>query len=455
VPATDVTASVTPELRRVWDAVRAELRAEVTEVTFHIWLEPLTPAALAGGALFVRAPEHVRTWVEERFHSLISDAATRGAGIARVEIVDHDWEPPAQPDPRVSSEPHASGLNPRYTFDQFVICDGNRLGHAAALSVAEMPAQAYNPLFIHGRPGLGKTHLLHAIGNYVQSYGGGLTVRYATVEEFTSGFVKAVRTNETGAFRERFRGADVLLVDDVQFLAEKLRTEEEFFHTFNALYDAGSQLVVTSDRRPRDIERLADRLRERFEHGLIAELEAPDFDARMAILRKRARLDALDGVDEDTLAEVARHVTSSVRQLEGALIRVVAYASLRGARPEPALAREVLHRLHPLAERTPHVHTVAEIQSAAAEAFGVTRDEMLARDRTPRVAFARQVAMYLARELTDETLPAIGRRFGGRNHTTVLHAHKRISQEMRRDTETLDAVESLRRRLDEPEADRQ
>jgi chromosomal replication initiator protein len=456
VPEADSSGSISPELAQIWDEVRAALRTDVTEVTFHIWLEPLRPAAFEGGTLYVRAPEHVRTWVEERFHGLISDAARRALSIARVEIVDHDWEPavPA-PDTRPAGGARgagASGLNPRYTFDQFVICDANRLAHAAALAVAEMPGQAYNPLFIHGRPGLGKTHLLHAIGNYVQSYGGGLTVRYATVEEFTSGYVTAVRTKEMSAFRERFRDADILLVDDVQFLAEKLKTEEEFFHTFNALYDTGSQLVVTSDRRPRDIDQLAARLRERFEHGLIAELEVPDLPARMAILRKRAKLDALDAVPDETLTEVASHVTTSVRQLEGALIRVVAYASLRGDKATPDLAREVLERLHPSAAR--RQTTVDDIQVAAAEAFDITKDELLARGRTPRVAFARQVAMYLSRELTAETLPAIGRHFGGRNHTTVLHAHKRIAQEMSEDSATLDAVESLRRRLDETEADR-
>jgi chromosomal replication initiator protein len=452
VPADDPSPAASADLAQLWGAVRHEMRAEVTEVTFHIWLEPLTPAALEAGVLHIRAPEHVRTWVEERFHLLIARAAKRAAGVHSVQIVDHDWERPDGGDERGPDEGGA-GLHPRYTFDQFVICDGNRLGHAAALSVAEMPAQAYNPLFIHGKPGLGKTHLLHAIGNYVQAYGGGLTVRYATVEEFTAGFVRAVRSGDTGAFRERFRGADVLLVDDVQFLAEKLRTEEEFFHTFNALYDSGSQLVVTSDRRPRDIEALAARLRERFEHGLIAELEPPDFEARMAILRKRARLDGLAGVGDETLAEVAAHVTASVRTLEGALVRVVAYASLRGQKPSAELAREVLERLHPR-EEPARARTVNDIQVAAAEAFGVSHEELLARDRTPRVALARQVAMYLARELTEETLPAIGRRFGGRNHTTVLHAHKRISAEMVQDGETLAAVESLRRRLTRTEDDR-
>jgi chromosomal replication initiator protein len=452
VPEFDDQPDSSAQLAQVWDAVRRELRTEVTEVTFHIWLEPLEPAARAAGVLYVRAPEHVRTWVEERFQPLLSGAALRAASIPRVEVVDHDWQPPEHA--AAPAQATGGGLNPRYTFDQFVIGDGNRLAHAAALSVAEMPAQAYNPLFIHGKPGLGKTHLLHAIGNYVQAYGGGLSVRYVTVEEFTAGFVRAIRAGDTSPFRERFRDVDVLLVDDVQFLAEKLKTEEEFFHTFNALYDSGSQLVVTSDRRPRDIERLEQRLRERFEHGLIAELEPPCFDARMAILKKRARLDDLHGVPEETLAEVAQHVEASVRTLEGALIRVVAYASLRGAAPSPDLAREVLERLHPRAHAA-HDHTVDEIQDAAAQAFGVSREELLARDRTPRVAFARQVAMYLAREMTSETLPAIGRRFGGRNHTTVLHAHKRIARDMAHDRETLDAVESLRRRLDEREDDRQ
>jgi chromosomal replication initiator protein len=443
------------ELASVWDAVQRELRAEVTEVTFHIWLQPLEAAALLGGILYVRAPEHIRTWVDERFRPLLRTAVERGGSAAGVEVVDAEWEPPklATPPPSAGTSRTATGLNPRYTFDAFVICDGNRLGHAAALAVAEMPAQAYNPLFIHGRPGLGKTHLLHAIGNYVQSYGDGLTVRYATVEEFTAAFVKAMRNKDTREFRERFRGADVLLVDDIQFLAEKMRTEEEFFHTFNALYEAGSQLVITSDRKPRDIGVLEARLQERFEHGLVAELEPPDFEARMAILRKRARIDSLQEVADETLAEVARHVNASVRSLEGALIRVVAYASLRDERATPTLARQVLEHLYPrTAEET--AWTIEQIQDAAATLFGVTRDELLAKNRTPRIAFARQVAMYVAREVTDQTLPAIGRGFGGRNHTTVLHAHRRIAAEMVNDQHTLEAVDALRARLDEQSADR-
>jgi chromosomal replication initiator protein len=447
------------ELASVWDSVQRELRAQVTEVTFHIWLRPLEPAALLGDTLYVRAPEHIRTWVEERFRPLLVAATKRiGSTIRGVEVVESEWQAPATDNRARSSalaeeQRSSTGLNPRYTFEQFVICDGNRLGHAAALAVAEMPAQAYNPLFIHGRPGLGKTHLLHAIGNYVQAYGDGLVVRYATVEEFTAAFVKAMRSKDTRDFRERFRDADVLLIDDIQFLAEKLKTEEEFFHTFNALYEAGSQLVITSDRKPRDIGVLETRLQERFEHGLVAELEPPDFEARMAILRKRARIDSLQEVADETLAEVAGYVNASVRSLEGALIRVIAYASLRGELATPKLARQVLERLYPHGDKN-EACTLEQIQDAAADVFGVSRAELLARDRTPRVSRARQVAMYVARELTDETLPAIGRGFGGRNHTTVLHAHRRVTADMAHDQHTLQAVDALRARLGERSADR-
>jgi chromosomal replication initiator protein len=444
----------------VWEAVQRELRTEVTEVTFHIWLQPLEPAALLGGTLYLKAPDHIRTWVQERFRPLLAGVARRvGRAVRGVEVVAEEWEAPVvgAGDDTVGAHaptPQAStGLNPRYTFEQFVICDGNRLAHAAALAVAEMPAQAYNPLFIHGKPGLGKTHLLHAIGNYVLAYGDNIAVRYATVEEFTAAFVKAMRNKDNQAFRERFRGADVLLVDDIQFLAEKMKTEEEFFHTFNALYEAGAQLVIASDRKPRDLGVFEARLLERFEHGLVAELEPPDFAARMAILRKRARAGQSAEVADDTLAEVAHHVNASVRSLEGALIRVVAYASLRGEDPTPSLARQVLERLYPRSEED-SACTVEQIQEAAADLFGVSCAQLVARDRTPRVSFVRQVAMYAARELTDETLPSIGRSFGGRNHTTVLHAHRRIAADLGTNQDTVDAVDALRTRLGERSADR-
>jgi chromosomal replication initiator protein len=438
-------------LPRAWAALTAALRRELTEVTFHVWLAPLEPVALACDVLYLRAPDAIRMWVTERYAPLLCDAARRTKIATAVEIVAADWTLEA-PEGATLDDRAPSGLNPRYTFDQFVICAANRLAHAAALAVAEMPGQAYNPLFLHGPPGLGKTHLLHAIGNYVRAYGLGLSFRYATVEDFTAGFVRAVREGSTRAFRERFRHTDVLLVDDVQFLADKLRTEEEFFHTFNALYEAGSQLVISSDRPPREIGSLEARLRERFEHGLVAELEPPSLDARMAILDKRARLDALGDVSHETLAEIARHVTTSVRSLEGALIRVVAYASLRDEHPTPALARQVLDRLYPRGDQ--QSCTLEGIKTAASAAFGVSPASLVAHDRRPKVSFARQVAMYLARELTDETLPAIGKSFGGRNHSTVLHAHRRIAADIARDEHTAAVVRELRTTLAKARDDR-
>jgi chromosomal replication initiator protein len=435
-----------PELETIWDAVRRELRRDVTDFTYHIWLEPLEPAGCDGGTLYVKAPAHIRSWVRDRYMTVLR-TAVREAGLSSVELVDENWSGPGQaaPLPQLDrgQEP---GLNPKYTFEQFVIGDGNRLAHAAALAVAELPAQAWNPLFIHGPPGLGKTHLLHAVGNYVARYGDGLRVRYATVEDFTAEFVQAVRGKRTDGFRERFRDVDVLLLDDVQFLADKVRTKEELFHTFNALYESGRQLVITSDRSPTDLEDFEARLKERFECGLVAELGAPSAGVRHAILRKRVRQDGLEEIPDETLAAVAGVVGASVRVLEGALIRVVAYASLVGRPPTPELAMEVLGRLYKPGRAEPC--SVERIQQATAEEFGLGLDELLARDRTPKVAFARQVAMYLTRELTDEALPAIGREFGGRNHTTVLHAWKRVSALVDKPGEKRETVQGIRRRLE-------
>jgi chromosomal replication initiator protein len=439
------------------------MRAEVTDATFHIWLSPLELAARDGPALYVRAPSAAIGWVRERYLPIILSAARRAIGAdATVEVVEEGWIPAgvatasgsaaartaaeAEPESaRPSQADRGARLNPKYTFDQFVICDDNRLAHAAALTVAELPGQAYNPLFIHGRPGLGKTHLLHAIGNYVQLYGGGLRVSYATVDAFTSAFVDAVRRGEPAEFRERFRSVDVLLIDDVQFLADKAKTAEELFHTFNALHEGGAQIVLTSDREPTEMRDLELRLAERFASGLVAELAPPSFDARLAILRKRARLDALGEVPDDALVTIAGAVTSSVRTLEAALIRVVAYASLTGEEVTSDLARRVLERFRGYAERP--ASSIERIQHATAEEFGVSPDSLLASDRTPRVAFARQVAMYLARELTGESLPSIGRRFGNRNHSTVLHACRRVEDTLSREGEARETVDNLRTRL--------
>jgi chromosomal replication initiator protein len=430
--------------------MRDELRRQTPDFKFHIWLEPLELAGIEGRTLYVRAPEHIRSWVGERYLPLLRMAAVRALDEgATVEIVDGNWRSPERPPaaPAGAGTGEESALIPKYTFDQFVIGGGNRFAHAAALAVAELPAQAYNPLFLHGPPGLGKTHLLHAIGNFVSRYGAGLRVRYATVEQFTGAFVEALRRDRMSAFKDSFRQADVVLIDDVQFLATKERTREEFFHTFNALLDSGRQLVMTSDRAPEELAQLELRLTERFRSGLVVELEPPSVEVRRAILEKRARLDGID-VPGDVLAEIASHVSSSVRALEGALIRVVAYASLRCEPLTPALVRHVLRRLG--AAREGPACSISEIVDAAAREFGVRRESLIARDRRPDVAAARQVAMFLARELTDYSLPEIGRGIGGRNHATVLHAVNRVSAALHTDSAVSSAVDNLRKRLGQP-----
>jgi chromosomal replication initiator protein len=442
----------------IWDSIRDLLRKETPEFKFHIWLDPLSLAAIRGRTVYVRAPEHIRTSVAERYLPLLR----RAAAIALdehvlVEVVGEDWEPPAEGEAgRRAAGGGASGaagrdaserLNPKYTFEQFVIGAGNRFAHAAALAVAELPGHSYNPLFLHGSPGIGKTHLLHAIGNYVAQFGSGLRVRYATIDEFTAEFVEAVRSGEPADFKRRFRGSDVVLIDDVQFLAGREKTREEFFHTFNAVVEAGRQLVMTSDSAPEDIPGLEERLTERFRSGLVVELDTPEVPVRMAILAKRAHLDGIE-VDDEVLEEIAARVTTSVRALEGALIRVVAYASLRDEPPTADLARHVLRKLGQ--DEAPDACGLGEILDAAAQEFGVEREALLARDRRPPVAEARQVAMYLARELTEHSLPEIGRGIGGRNHTTVLHAVNRVGAAIRSDESVRIAVDRLRRRLGHP-----
>ena len=439
-------------LDEIWDDIREELRADTADFKFHIWIEPLVLAGLRGRTLYIRAPEHIRTSVAERYLPLLRRAAQRRFDErATVEVVGVEWRAPSSDDSAPTTAPSkpaaGSNLNPKYTFEQFVIGAENHFAHAAALAVAELPGHSYNPLFLNGSPGMGKTHLLHAIGNYVERFGSGLTVRYATIEEFTSEFVDAVRERRTGRFKKSFREADVLLVDDVQFLAGREKTREEFFHTFNSLLDSGRQLVMTSDRSPEDIPGIEERLIERFRAGLVVELEPPATTTRQAILAKRARLDGV-GVDDATLAEISARVNTSVRALEGALIRVVAYASLKGEQPTPGLARHVLKRLG--ADTGTETCGIGEIIDAAASEFGVERQALLARDRRPSVATARQVAMYLARELTGHSLPEIGRGMGGRSHTTVLHAVNRISAAMSSDPDVQNAVDNLRRQLGRP-----
>jgi chromosomal replication initiator protein len=441
----------------IWDDIRGELRRETPDFKFHIWLEPLRLAAIRGRTVYVRAPEHIRTSVSERYLPLLRRAAAAGfEEQALVEVVGDDWEPPADGgaahdgsrhgDCRPAA-PHQDRLNPQYTFERFVIGAGNRFAHAAALAVAELPAHSYNPLFLHGSPGLGKTHLLHAIGNYVERFGAGLTVRYATIEEFTAEFVESLRRKTTAEFKQRFRGADVVLIDDVQFLAGREKTREEFFHTFNALVEAGRQLVMTSDCAPEEIPGLERRLTERFRAGLVAELDAPEVTVRMAILARLARQDGHE-LDGAVLAEIASRVTTSVRALEGALVRVVAYASMNSERPTPELARHVLRRLG--SDESPDIRSVNEILEATAQEFGLTPEDLRGKSKQQSISAARQVAMYLASELTEHSPGEIGEAIGGRDRKTVTHGISRATQVLESDQVVRSSVNNLRRRLAHP-----
>jgi chromosomal replication initiator protein len=456
---TDATADI-------WRRIQSELRRHVTDGTYELWLAPLQPAAFEGDVLVVHAPGAIRGWVADRFSDVLDRAAGDVLGDhVRVELAgegatagnggrDRAPHTPPPPPGAVRDE-----LNPKFTFEQFIVGGGNRFAHAAALAVAELPAQAYNPLFLYGPPGVGKTHLLHSIGNYVRAYGGGLTVRCTTAEAFTNAFLGALHGGSVERFKERFRGVDLLLIDDVQFLESKARTEEEFFHTFNALHDSGSQVVLTSDRLPGDLAALEDRLRERFESGLVADIQPPDLPTRMTVLRKRVHHDGIVLADESALEAISRRITTNMRALEGALIRVVAYHSLTGRPIDAHLAEEVLDGLYPAGRsgargpRGTERPTVERVQQATCELFGLSRDELLSDSRAARVAWPRQLAMYLAREHTGSSLPAIGAAFGGRNHTTVMHACRRAAERMAADPDATEAVRALSERIHGDRAD--
>ena len=348
-------------------------------------------------------------------------------------------------DSRRSEQPiEQARLNPKYTFETFVIGASNRFAHAAAVAVAEAPAKAYNPLFVYGESGLGKTHLLHAIGHYAQRLFAGARVRYVSSEEFTNDFINSLRDDKQHAFQRRYRDVDVLLVDDIQFLENKERTQEEFFHTFNTLHNANKQIVISSDRPPKQLSTLEDRLRTRFEWGLITDVQPPDLETRIAILRKKAAQDRL-AAPADVLEFIASKIATNIRELEGALIRVTAFASLNRQVVDLSLAEIVLKDLIP-AEGGPEI-TGATIMAATAEYFGLTMEDLCGSSRSRVLVTGRQIAMYLCRELTDLSLPKIGQMFGGRDHTTVIHADRKIRGQMAERRATYNQVAELTQRI--------
>ncbi|HWE08591.1 MAG TPA: chromosomal replication initiator protein DnaA [Solirubrobacteraceae bacterium] len=423
--------------------IKAELQQLVTQSAYDIWLAPVELDSFDGDVLLLRAPQATEKWLAGRFGPLVQRCARQVLGAqVRVSFSRASGDDGASdPQPLVATPGFATGLHPRYRFEQFIIGEGNRLAHAAALAVAELPGQAYNPLFLHAPPGLGKTHLLHAIGNYVFAFGGGATVRYTTAEAFTNHFVSALGSRSLDAFKQAYRGSDVLLIDDVQFLASKARTEEEFFHTFNAVYESGRQLVLTCDRLPRALVSIEQRLRERFEAGLVADIKPPDHATRVAILRKRAELDQVQLADLDVLDLIAERVTDNIRSLEGALIRVVAFNSLTQRPIDRALTLEVLDAMYPARRRA--VPSIAEVQTIVAGHFKISVAQMTSPSRENRISWPRQVAIHLARDLTGESLPRIGQAFGGRNHATVMHACKRVSERLKNDQQVVDEIATL------------
>ena len=440
-----------PDAVSAWHTIRADLQRLVSDSAFEIWLAPIELDSFDGNLLILRAPPATEKWLAGRFGPTVERCARQVLGAhVRVSFSRERSSPDDQSSTR--SETPVAGLHPRYRFEQFIIGEGNRLAHAAALAVAELPGQAYNPLFLHAPPGLGKTHLLHAIGNYVLAFGGGTTVRYTTAEAFTNHFVSALSSRTLETFKRAYRDADVLLIDDVQFLASKARTEEEFFHTFNALYESGRQLVLTCDRLPRALVAIEQRLRERFEAGLVADITPPDHATRVAILRKRAVLDNIELRDPDVLEVIAERVTDNIRSLEGALIRVVAFHSLTQRPIDRDLTLEVLDAMYPGRRR--RVPSIAEVQKIVAGHFNISVEQMTSPSRASRVAWPRQVAIHLARDLTGESLPRIGQAFGGRNHATVMHACKRVSERLKSDQQVVDEIAALSALASERKADR-
>jgi chromosomal replication initiator protein len=434
-----------------WQRIQERLQESLNTGAYSTWFGQAEPLDSPPGRLVLGVPnEFTKSWIEGHFSSLLDAAGRENDLVVELRVavrqaIEELAEADDADDEAAAGEDEAAGplagLNPRYTFDVFVIGSSNRFAHAAALAVAESPAQAYNPLFVYGHTGLGKTHLLHAIGHYVATTHPRLTIRYVTTETLLNDFIDALRDKKIDAFKSRYRAYDVLLIDDIQFLEGKVRFQEEFFHTFNTLYEAGKQIVISSDRPPRQIAELEARLRSRFEWGLITDVQPPDLETRIAILRKKAALEGLRIDHPDLLTAIASRVSSNIRELEGALTRVVAYASLTGRPVSSDVAKEVLKDLFPEGRTTPI--TIEQIQAAVCDSFGLSLNELKSDKRSQAIVYPRQIAMYLARELTDLSLPKIGAKFGGRDHTTVIHATTKIARVMQQDRDAYNIVQEL------------
>ncbi|HHV38364.1 MAG TPA: chromosomal replication initiator protein DnaA [Tepidimicrobium sp.] len=438
-------------LNDIWNEVLDLIKVELTEVSFNTWLKTIKPMTIADGKIILAAPnEFTKGILEGRYLNLIESAIVQvteeeygvyftipgediNTNIGQSIFTDSDIE-----------NTQRSMLNPKYTFDSFVIGNSNRFAHAASLAVAEAPAQAYNPLFIYGGVGLGKTHLMHAIGHYILNQGQTSSVVYVSSEKFTNELINSIRDDRNNEFRRKYRNVDILLIDDIQFIAGKESTQEEFFHTFNALHEANKQIIISSDRPPKEIPTLEDRLRSRFEWGLIADIQAPDLETRIAILKKKAKVENID-VPDDVMLYIATMIKSNIRELEGALIRMVAYSSLTNEKITVDLAKEALKDV--ISNDRPKEITVNSIKDIVSKDFNIKMDDFNSKKRTRAIAYPRQIAMYLTRELTDLSLPKIGDEFGGRDHTTVMHAYDKIESEIKESKKVKNRIDRLIKKI--------
>src|SRR5699024_7157648 len=413
-------------IEELWNYILTEMQSKISKPSYDTWLSQTNAKELKENILIVSVPnDFTKNWLDQRYTSVVDSLLYEMTGsklnvrfetIAELEKQEEPEQPPEQP---VNTNPNPNMLNPKYTFDTFVVGAANRFAHAACLAVAEAPAKSYNPLFIYGGVGLGKTHLMHAIGHYVKEYHPNRKVAYLSSEKFTNEFINSIMENKADFFRNKYRSVDILLIDDIQFLAGKEQTQEEFFHTFNTLHEENKQIIISSDRPPREIPTLEERLRSRFEWGLITDNSPPDLETRIAILSKKAKAEGLNDITNDVLLYIANQINTNIRELEGALIRVIAYSSLINSDINVQLATEALKDIIP--NNRPKKITVKGIQKLIADKYNVTVDEILSKKRTKSIAFPRHIAMYLSCELTDLYLPKIGEEFGGRDHTTVIH----------------------------------
>jgi len=427
-------------VHELWQYILAEMKTKVSKPSYDTWLSETEAKNLTNNVFTVLVPnEFIRNWLEKKYTDMIEELLQQitGTPLSVSFVIDESEESQMEEsvvkkqEKQTNQQSQRNMLNPKYTFETFVVGATNRFAHAAALAVAEAPAKSYNPLFIYGGVGLGKTHLMHAIAHYVQEYHPEKNVIYLSSEKFTNEFINAIMENKAETFRNKYRNVDILLIDDIQFLAGKEQTQEEFFHTFNTLHEENKQIIITSDRQPKEIPTLEERLRSRFEWGLITDISPPDLETRIAILSKKAKAEGLTDISSDVMHYIANQIDTNIRELEGALIRVIAYASLVNSDIDVQLAADALKSI--IKNREPEKITIEKIQAYIAEQYSITVDDLLSKKRTQAIAFPRQIAMYLSRELTDNSLPKIGDAFGGRDHTTVIHAHRKITDQIEDD----------------------